>query len=533
MKMTQLYQAKKNMKKLILILLLLPFMVEAQLPTKAVREWVNQAVGAPTFSSGTKGDLSINTVNKTLYEWQGGTTGTIQSRWKQITDQATIDFYCRAAIRGEKGDKGDKGDTGATGVGTQGVQGVQGIPGQSATVLIGTTTTLPSGSGATVTNTGTATNAVLNFGIPKGADGTGGSGGGITMQQVLDMLPFIVVTPNGVDDSDNLQAAVNASFVNGKQIILGGTYKLSKGIKIQKNHKYLSITGWAELVATNQNVWAFFYSDLPASNSEAEGVYTMRRIKFSNLVLQGQNQKQSGFDLMASEGVEYSFLWGYNLNTLNTASFALRTFINYNEANGCLDGIKLISGEGRWPNATSSNSCSNGTTINSFRHYAPPNGNTAITVKYVSNTVIDYPVIEGFKVNTGIDYNSTSTTATGADIRRLHFECASPATIAVVKLRSSTMNHYIDAPAFGRPGIACFLDASSGYPNVWISRISSGRLGWDGTTKLFNNNNGNWTFSDCDDPMRSTTEIQKMFSGTPVNNGGGPNSFRIMNPINR
>lgn len=67
--------------------------------------------------------------------------------------------------------KGPKGDTGA-----QGPAGADGSPGTSASVSVGSTTTLPAGSKATVTNSGTSQNAVLNFGIPKGADGIGGGG---------------------------------------------------------------------------------------------------------------------------------------------------------------------------------------------------------------------------------------------------------------------------------------------------------------------------------------------------------------------
>lgn len=46
----------------------------------------------------------------------------------------------------------------------------------SITITIGTTTTLPAGSSATVTNTGTATDPIFNFGIPKGEPGSSGSG---------------------------------------------------------------------------------------------------------------------------------------------------------------------------------------------------------------------------------------------------------------------------------------------------------------------------------------------------------------------
>lgn len=51
--------------------------------------------------------------------------------------------------------------------------GEKGADGTSASVEVGTTTTLPAGSSATVVNVGTDQNAILNFGIPKGADGTG------------------------------------------------------------------------------------------------------------------------------------------------------------------------------------------------------------------------------------------------------------------------------------------------------------------------------------------------------------------------
>ena len=67
----------------------------------------------------------------------------------EVTDDSLND----TTIVDCKGEKGDKGD--------------------AATITIGTTTTLPAGSSATVTNTGTSSAAVFNFGIPKGADGTG------------------------------------------------------------------------------------------------------------------------------------------------------------------------------------------------------------------------------------------------------------------------------------------------------------------------------------------------------------------------
>lgn len=57
-------------------------------------------------------------------------------------------------FKGPKGDKGDKGN-----------------PGTAATIQVGTTQTVQPEENAEVTNSGTATAAVLNFKIPRGADG--------------------------------------------------------------------------------------------------------------------------------------------------------------------------------------------------------------------------------------------------------------------------------------------------------------------------------------------------------------------------
>ena len=58
--------------------------------------------------------------------------------------------------------------------GPQGPQGATGPAGQNATISIGTVDTTSSGTNATVTNSGTATAAILNFQIPRGATGQQG-----------------------------------------------------------------------------------------------------------------------------------------------------------------------------------------------------------------------------------------------------------------------------------------------------------------------------------------------------------------------
>lgn len=58
--------------------------------------------------------------------------------------------------------------------GPQGEPGQPGADGQAATIQVGVVTTLAPGQPATVTNTGTDTAAILDFGIPRGEDGAGG-----------------------------------------------------------------------------------------------------------------------------------------------------------------------------------------------------------------------------------------------------------------------------------------------------------------------------------------------------------------------
>lgn len=76
----------------------------------------------------------------------------------EIAYTFVTDFSGAQGIKGETGDKGDKGDAGT-----------------AATVQVGTVTTGAAGSQASVTNTGNANAAILNFSIPKGDKGETGT----------------------------------------------------------------------------------------------------------------------------------------------------------------------------------------------------------------------------------------------------------------------------------------------------------------------------------------------------------------------
>lgn len=80
--------------------------------------------------------------------------------------------------KGDKGDQGQQGEQGLQGIqGPQGIQGATGVAGTAATIKVGTVTTGAAGTAATVTNSGTASAAVLDFTIPQGAKGDKGEQG--------------------------------------------------------------------------------------------------------------------------------------------------------------------------------------------------------------------------------------------------------------------------------------------------------------------------------------------------------------------
>ena len=82
--------------------------------------------------------------------------------------------------RGDKGAKGDTGSPGAKGdKGEPGAKGDKGDTGATPNLTIGTVTTLDAGQNATASMGGTAESPVLNLGIPKGAKGEPGEGGGV------------------------------------------------------------------------------------------------------------------------------------------------------------------------------------------------------------------------------------------------------------------------------------------------------------------------------------------------------------------
>ena len=163
----------------------------------------------------------------------------------------------------------------ADGQGSQfeGPQGPAGEDGAAATIAVGTTTTLPAGSSATVTNVGTTSAAVFNFGIPKGDTGASGTG---------DMQASVYDPSDTVKDAGGIAAYVGDELpTKTSELINDGSDGTSTYVEaddlatVATSGSYSDLTGTPSLatVATTG-----LYSDLSGTPSLAavatSGSYT-------------------------------------------------------------------------------------------------------------------------------------------------------------------------------------------------------------------------------------------------------------------
>lgn len=94
-----------------------------------------------------------------------------------------------AGPEGPQGIPGPVGETGETGPrGLTGPAGPAGPAGVSPTITIGETTTLDAGEPATVENSGTSTELILNFGIPQGPAGADNA---LSVPTIVGELPEV------------------------------------------------------------------------------------------------------------------------------------------------------------------------------------------------------------------------------------------------------------------------------------------------------------------------------------------------------
>ena len=140
-----------------------------------------QGPEGPSGPVGPKGDpgkdgISATVDVGTVTTGEPGTEAQITN--SGTTTAAVFDFIIPTGPQGTPGKDGQDGAQGPRGErGIEGPQGPQGPAGLAAKVNVGTVTKLPAGETPTVVNSGTPTDAVLDFGLAQGEKGDKGDPG--------------------------------------------------------------------------------------------------------------------------------------------------------------------------------------------------------------------------------------------------------------------------------------------------------------------------------------------------------------------
>jgi len=219
----------------------------AQTATDAAQtaESASEAVQNMTVTSTTLTPGSAATVEKTVDPETGAVTLAFGIPEGQRGDTGSQGPAGPVGPTGATGPQGPKGDTGATGpTGPQGPVGDTGPVGATPDISIGTVSTLPAGSDATASMTGTPENPVLNLGIPEGQKGEDAD--------ISNLAPIIINSASGniasfTDGADNMP--VQALTVNVEPVQSGSGDPSPDNVR--------PITGWtgAKVTRTGVNVW--------------------------------------------------------------------------------------------------------------------------------------------------------------------------------------------------------------------------------------------------------------------------------------
>lgn len=162
--------------------------------------------------------------------------------------------------------------------GQQGLQGEQGQQGPAATITVGTTTTLPAGSSATVTNVGTASEAVFNFGIPKGDPGQTPTVGNGTITITQGGVTKGTFTTNQDNNTTiDVDASSGSSYhpdlfdwkwadhiCNDVQWLRADTFSWQAGSKYESAYQHLAddfTNGTRTLVPEGAGIWCYIAPD--------------------------------------------------------------------------------------------------------------------------------------------------------------------------------------------------------------------------------------------------------------------------------
>ena len=289
--------------------------------------------------------------------------------------------------------------------------------GLSATIQIGSVTTLNPGENATVTNVGTENNAILNFGIPKGEPGQDGSGdgGGITTESDPTVPNYVKnITEENINSWNTVGDKVDK--VSGKELSSNdftNDYKLNVDNNTSARHTHSNKTILDDIDSTDITNWNNKVDSVEGKGLSSNDYTTVEKEKLAGLnnyiLPQASSSTLGGVKIgttleMSEDGI---------LNTKNTVfsenikKIVVVDYLPEVEEEGVL---YLVKNEIIIPDNSNLFSCSNIIVSASGSEYTSPTNRSGITYTFTEgeptimfNGTPDSNPIQGFKQSTTLE----------------------------------------------------------------------------------------------------------------------------------
>lgn len=466
------------MKKLLLLLLLIPALTFGQLDMKLISKGpVYTGTGTPTRTGYNNTSLYLNLTDNSVWVYNSSTL-----KWAKSVDQNQINFViATVGPQGPAGPQGNPGQSitgpvgpqGVPGISVTGPQGPQGIQGPVGPVgPMG-----PAGSGS-----GSSVETPYIYVKPHGSAQTLSQAGIPTSN-----YPGITVTVNDMVDYCNLQFAISTQSQNGKPIVLiQKDYFINRGLTAAKFHYYVMIQGnYARLNTTNADAFAILSKPSPVDNNEAN-IMAMSVWDIENLRLNG-SLTQTGIEPGPSYGVEGNGSWfkSISANSLKTAMhlrFSLNADIFKPAATNCTTG--WVFDMGNWPGADNANSQSNNGRLYRPRWYGGGIQDAAAKFIAVSGGITDQPIIEGggtLRVGIEVDGKGSTVVKDNAIINGYHNENVNGMTEAAYKVtmlggRAKLDGYYGQYPCMIVDAKSLTGNFEFEISNIYYARAKAGKL---------------------------------------------------------
>lgn len=326
--------------------------------------------------------------------------------------------------------------------------------------------------------------------------------------------PGIGATTTDMIDWAAWQMAVNTATQYSQPIIAYGHYYVDREITIEKYFENLTIDGGGCYVHATAAMDAIFKRIEPTDNSDANvminAYITMRNIRMGST---GGYIQTTGIKPGPTYGTEIHNCKFYSIDWPVYLQFCLNASVFNCEAVNCEE--PFYAGIGDWTGADNANSQSNHTQFVKCRYYATDTSDSAFEIDNCSGCVVENSIIEGLRVDKGINIHSTSTVVKDMTVRNVHFECLNGATTAFVYCRLLGGIVTVDK-VFGQyASILCDAGATVGYLDVKISNVPY----WvpaPGNFYFSNAGATSWCIDWCDNMFSDVPTIPDRWTGTAV-----------------